>query len=101
MALSGAGRKKIYDKTAKLIIDLEFQDKLSLEEMNFLLNFLDLIYFGKIDTETVKFLRIWAENNSDSEIDEIIKATLVGDGLKDPQNLSKNIAIIKELLGQE
>ena len=89
--------KKLYDKTAKTIVDLKYKKKLTEEEMNFLLTLLDMVHFRLANQELLSVLAQWVEKEIDPEIDEIIKATLVSNGLEQA-SLPKNLEIIKELL---
>jgi hypothetical protein len=90
-------KKRVYDETVSLIADLGFRNKISIEEMNFLLNLLDIIFF-KPESDFKNILKQWADSNSGSEIDEIIKATLLATDISDSSSLQQSAQLIKELL---
>ncbi|MDD4562779.1 MAG: hypothetical protein PHW39_06860, partial [Syntrophomonadaceae bacterium] len=63
--------KRVYAESVSLIADMGFKDKLSIEEMNFLLNLLDVVIVKKEQPRLIQTLKNWMNTNEGSEIDEI------------------------------
>lgn len=91
-------RKKIYAESASMIADMGVRGKLSVEEMNFLLNLLDVVVVKKDQPQLIQTLRNWVETNESSEIDEIIKATLLAVDFTDKESMEQCLQLVKELL---
>lgn len=91
-------RKKIYDESVTLIADLGFKQRISFEEMNFLLSLLDLIFVHQDNPEITATLRQWVRTDNGSEIDDIIKATLMATDLNDQAAVQECMRAIAELL---
>lgn len=90
--------KKVYDETAQAIFKLFSQNAVTENEMRFLLNLLDLILVKKEKSDFIKVIQDWLEQNSNSDEDEIIKATLLNIDFSNQTALNHDIGIIKELL---
>lgn len=92
-------RKKVYDAVASLIFNLHMQQgKLSREEMHCLLTILDLTVMGKKDHGLISLLKEWKSNDIDSEIDDIVKATLLKIDFTNIDSQKRNIETIRDLL---
>jgi len=91
-------KKKLYDETVSLIADLGFRNRISFDEMNFLLTLLDLIFINKAEKDLITTLKKWVQTNNNSEIDEIIKATLLATDLRVPEAQAKCMEAVLELL---
>ncbi|MGI5912259.1 MAG: hypothetical protein ACOX6E_06755 [Syntrophomonadaceae bacterium] len=91
-------RNKVYDESVSLIADLGFRNRINSMEMGFLLTLLDLVFVNKAKPELITALRKWYKTNNGSEIDEIIKATLIATKLNDQESLDLCIRTIEELL---
>lgn len=89
--------KKVYTETASAIFKLHSKNMLSEAEMGFLLNFLDLVIKRK-NADLINIIRQWNNKNTTSEIDEIIKATLLNLDLSDSSSLVHCKELIEELL---
>lgn len=91
-------RKKAYDETASLITNLHFKDSLNLQEMTVLLSILDLAVLNEGQDPLIHLLKIWRQGNYDDELNEIIKATLLGIDFSDKSSIDMNMEIIRDLL---
>lgn len=91
-------KKKLYAETASMIADMGFRDKISIEEMNFLLNILDEVVVKKEQPRLIQTLKNWVITNEDSEIDEIIKATLLAADFNNQESLEQCLQLVAELL---
>ncbi|HHV16245.1 MAG TPA: hypothetical protein GXX58_06690 [Gelria sp.] len=91
-------RKKVYAESVSLIADMGFRDKLSIEEMNFLLNLLDLVVIKQEQPGLIQTLKNWVSTNEGSEIDEIIKATLLATDFNDEESIEQCLQLVTELL---
>ncbi len=99
MAAADHNRKKIYDGVAGLIFNLHMQnEKLNKEEMHCLLSILDLTVMGKNDHGLIGLLKEWKSGPVDSEIDDIIKATLLNIDYTNFDSEQRNIETIRDLL---
>lgn len=90
--------KKIYDETALLITDLFLKEKLNSEERDFLLSLLEMIIKKQDNPELFDSLKKWMKEKQESELDEIIKATVLAINFEDENSLKENMKIIRELL---
>lgn len=93
--------KRLYDETASLIADLGIRGRVSLEEMNFLLDLLELVLMKKEQRHFVQDLKQWNPGTGDEEIDQIIKATLLNNKLKDFLSRSENREMIQDLIREK
>ena len=99
MATTDNRLKKLYDSMGTMITNLYMQKgNLSREEMYVLLSVLDYTLMGKSDPSLMALLREWQTNTFDSEINEIIKATLMNIDFKKPASIAKNMEIIRSLI---
>ncbi|HEX3011755.1 MAG TPA: hypothetical protein VHQ70_06900 [Syntrophomonadaceae bacterium] len=89
--------KKVYDLTANAVLKLRSKNLLSEKEMYFLLDFLDMV-IKRQNSELINAVRDWINNDTTSEIDEIIKATLLNLELSDSSSLAHCKELIEELL---
>lgn len=90
--------KKIYDETALLITDLFLKEKLNSEERDFLLSLLEMIIKKQDNPELFDSLKKWMKEKQESELDEIIKATVLAINFEDENSIKENMKIIRELL---
>lgn len=90
--------KQIYDETATLIVDLALKQKLSGEEMYFLLNLLELIVVEKKGRPLSEALSSWLKKDVDTSLDEEIKKLLLGTDLKSEDSLKETVNNIRLLL---
>ncbi len=93
--------KKLYDGIANLIIDLERRGRISVEEMNFLLDLLELVFIEKDQRDFIDILKHWNPGQGDEEIDQIIKATLLTNDLKDFLSSDENQEMIGDLINEK
>ena len=91
-------KKRVYDESVSLIADMGFRDKLSNEEMNFLLNLLDVVVIKQDRPGLIQALKNWVNTNEGSEIDEIIKATLLATDFNDQEAVEQCTQLVTELL---
>ena len=91
--------KRLYDETASLIADLGIRGRISIGEMNFLLDLLELVLIDKDQPHFIQDLKQW--NPGTGEIDQIIKATLLNNKLKDFISLSENREMIQDLIREK
>lgn len=90
--------KKVYDESVSLIADLGFRQRISFEEMNFLLSLLDTVFVHKNNPGLTTALRQWIRDYSGSEIDAIIKATLIAADLNDQESVQQCVQAVTELM---
>lgn len=100
MSINDTNIKKIYNETASVIMKLCFDKRITEPEMYFLLNLLEYIWQGRSD-ELVKVLIEWQARNRQSEIDEIIKETLLTIDFNDNEAIRRITEIIQELLSAQ
>jgi hypothetical protein len=99
MEASDHNLKKIYDSVAGLIFNLHMQNgKLSKEEMHCLLSILDLTLMGKNDHGLISLLKEWKSGQVDSEVNDIVKATLLNIDFANFDSEQRNIETIRDLL---
>lgn len=98
MSFGDEKKKKLYAETASLIADMGFRDKLSIEEMNFLLNLLDEVVVKQEQPRLIQTLENWVNTNENSEIDEIIKATFIAADFTDAESMEQCLQLVTELL---
>lgn len=91
-------KKKLYAESASMIADMGVRGKLSVEEMNFLLSLLDIVVVKKDQPQLIQILQNWVNINEGSEIDEIIKATLVAADFNDRESMEQCLQLVTELL---
>jgi predicted methyltransferase MtxX (methanogen marker protein 4) len=91
-------KKKLYAESASMIADMGVRGKLSVEEMNFLLSLLDIVVVKKDQPQLIQILQNWVNINEGSEIDEIIKATLLAADFNDRESMEQCLQLVTELL---
>jgi len=92
-------RKKIYDDTVNLILNLHLRNNIiTKEEMHCLLSILDMVMMGKEDQGLVSLLREWQDSHPDDELRDIVHATLVNIDFSDMSSQARNIDTIRDLL---
>jgi len=89
---------KIYDETASLIADLGIRGRITIEEMNFLLNLLEMVLIKKDKKDFINIMKRWKPAQEDNEIDQIIKATLLTIDFNDQSSIEANSEVIIELI---
>lgn len=98
MSFEDEKKKKLYTESFSLIADMGFRNKLSIEEMNFLLNLLDVVAVKQEQPRLIQTLKNWVNTNEGSEIDEIIKATLLAADFNNQESLEQCLQLVTELL---
>ncbi len=101
MAADDEDRKRIYDETASLIADLGIRGRISIEEMKFLLDLLELVLVNGDKRHFIEMLKQWNPGQGDEEIDQIIKATLLNNNLNDFLSVDENQEMIGELINEK
>lgn len=96
--LAGEDFKRIYDETASVIWDLFLQNRLTAEERDFLSKLLDAVIIGKNCPSLLDVLRQWHPSQPESELDQIIKATLMAINFRDEDDLQHNVTLLQELI---
>ena len=91
-------KKKLYAESASMIADMGLRDKLSKEEMDFLLSLLDVVLVKQEQPQLIQTLRNWMKTNESSEIDEIIKATFLAVDFTDKESMEQCLQLVTELL---
>lgn len=94
-------KKKIYDETASLVVDLCVRGKLNPEEMHCLLNLLDMSVLQRDNSGLFAVLKLWLKGERDAEIDAIVKATLLAIDFCDQDSLQTNTELIKGLIAEK
>ncbi len=100
----GSGQEdifRIYDETASLIADLGIRGRISIDEMNFLLDLLELVLIKKDKRDFIDLLKQWNPGQGDQEIDQIIKATLLNVNLNNTRSVEENMEIIGVLMEEQ
>jgi len=99
MEASDHNQKKLYDNVASLIFNLHIQKgKLNKEEMHCLLSILDFTVMKKNDYGLIGLLKEWKSSDIDSDIDDIVKATLLNIDFTNSDSLQRNMETIRDLL---
>lgn len=93
--------KKLRDDTITTIVNLHLLQKITDEEMHFLLDLLDLVITGEGTGNLIPVLRTWLLQYNGSESDSIIKASLLGLNFSDQDSITRTSTIIKELLSDQ
>jgi hypothetical protein len=95
--VSGRELKKIRDDAATIIFNLHLVHKISEDELHFLLKLLDIVVNNE-ENNLLPLLHSWAKQESHSENDSIIKATLLGLDFNDPEEVARTCSILRDLL---
>lgn len=90
--------KKLYDDTATVIMDLYMTGRIGAEELHFLLNLLEAVMIKREQQELIALLKKWRPGVEHTEIDDIIKATLLALDYSDQDDMDHNLALLKELI---
>ena len=90
--------KLLYDDTASVIMDLFINGRINSGELDFLLNLLETVMIKREHSELVELLKKWQPGANQSEIDDIIKATLLAIDFKDQLNIEHNVNILRDLI---
>jgi len=90
--------KLLYDDTATVIMDLFITGRIDSSELEFLLNLLETVMIKREHSELIDLLKKWQPRVNSSEIDDIIKATLLAIDFKDQHNLEHNVNILRDLI---
>ncbi len=90
--------ESIYIRAANLIYDLNFRCRISEEEKVFLLNLLETTIYKKDKNRLIEVLKRWMAGYDSSELDQIIKETLLAVDWSDEKSLAFNTEIIDDLL---
>ncbi len=98
MSTNDTNLKRIYNETASVITKLCLDKKINEKEMYFLLNLLDLIWFEDRGNDLISSIIEWQNHNNDSELDEIIKQTLLTLDFSNDESIRKMANMIQELL---
>ncbi len=101
MSASDEDILRVYDGTASLVADLGIRGRISIEEMGFLLNLLELVLIKREHPGFVNMLRQWNPGHGDKEIDEIIKATLLNVDFTNALSIQENQDMIGELINEK
>ncbi|HNX29701.1 MAG TPA: hypothetical protein PKN87_09900 [Syntrophomonadaceae bacterium] len=94
----GNNLEQIYHQTANLIYDLFYRYRISEEEKVFLLNLLEMTFYKKDKPQLLEVLKRWNDGFNDSELDQIIKATLLAADWSDEQSFLFNTQVIADLI---
>lgn len=90
--------ESIYIRAANLIYDLNFRRRISEEEKVFLLNLLERTIYKKDESKQLEVLKRWMAGYNDSELDQIIKATLLAADWSEGESAAFNTQVIVDLL---
>lgn len=101
MSFDDTNLKKIYNRTASVIVDLCYNKKINESEMYLLLNILELIWLGSKGDDLIQALLEWQNSDKESEIDEIIKETLFEVSFDSDESLHEIAIMITELLASQ
>lgn len=98
MTINDTNLDKIYKETASVIMDLSYKKQINEVEMYFLLNLLDMIWVENKGDNLIETLKMWQNQDNPTEIDEIIKQTLLTLDFTSDDSLEEMAKFIKELL---
>lgn len=90
--------KRIYDGTAALITRQAVMNKLSHEELYFLLNLLDLVVVTNQQRPFINILHRWIKSPVSSETRIAIKNLILNTDINDATQINASIKFIEELL---
>lgn len=90
--------KKLYNETASVITKLYYDRKITESEMLFLLNLLDFIWLDNKKDDLIISIIEWLDVHNDSELDEIIKETLLTLDFTSEESIKQMANMIQELL---
>ncbi|MDD3852284.1 MAG: hypothetical protein PHD40_01350 [Syntrophomonadaceae bacterium] len=93
--------RKIYDETASVILRHAVNNRLSSEEMAFLLNLLDKVFDCTIPEAFIFVIKEFQDYDSNEELREIIKANILATDLEDDQSIKSSITEIRDLLSAQ
>ncbi|NLJ71545.1 MAG: hypothetical protein GX333_00865 [Syntrophomonadaceae bacterium] len=98
MSANEINQKKIYNETASVVTKLYYDKKLTEAEMLFLLNFLDFIWLDNKENDLISSIIEWLGLYKNSELDEIIKETLITLDFNNEESIKQMSNLVKELL---
>ncbi|MGI6435791.1 MAG: hypothetical protein ACOX0F_10615 [Syntrophomonadaceae bacterium] len=90
--------KKLYDDTATVIMDLFMTGRIDTEELHCLLNLLEAVMIKREQQELIALLKKWRPGIEHTEIDDIIKATLLALNYDDKDDMDHSLALLDELI---
>ncbi|WP_054695825.1 hypothetical protein [Syntrophomonas palmitatica] len=91
-------KKRLYDETASLVADLGLRGRITEDEMLFLLSLLDQVMIKENYPQLIQLLHKWTANQAGSEMNEIIKATVLNLEFSNPQTMQDDLELLQELL---
>jgi hypothetical protein len=94
----GEEKKRLYDETASLVVNLVINGKITRDEMIFLNNVLDEIIIKNDYPQLIILLRKWLTDKPNEEMNEIIKATLLNLEFDNPRAMQSGLELLEELL---
>ncbi|HQE23424.1 MAG TPA: hypothetical protein PLM20_05940 [Syntrophomonadaceae bacterium] len=98
MAHEEEEKKRIYDETASLITRQAVMNKLTSEELHFLLNLLDHVVITNQQRPIIDILHRWIKISVEKEINDTIKNVLLNTDFDDETQVAASIQFIEELL---
>lgn len=102
MPLHDTDIKMIYNNVASVIMDLSLNKKISENEMLFLLNLLELVWnedkLNKGNEIFINTLIQWQTSSVSTDINEIIKQTLISLDFSDEQAWANTTSMMQDLL---
>ena len=91
-------KKRVYDETASLITRLALMNRLTSEELHFLLTLLDHVFITNQLRPLINVLHRWLNSAVGQEMNETIKQVLINTDLIDETQVTTSIQFIEEHL---
>lgn len=91
-------RKQLYDELTTFIGRQTLNGALSPPESRLLLDYVDAIFFARIDGKLGQVLREWLDDDNDAECEELIFRRLLDTDIKDENSVYASETAIRELL---
>ncbi len=93
--------RKIYDETASVILQNAVNNRLSSEEMAFLLNLLDKVFNSTLPEAFLSVIKDSQNYDLNEEVKDIIKANMLATDLDNDQSIKSSVTAIRDLLSAQ
>lgn len=93
--------RKIYDETASVILQNAVNNRLSSEEMAFLLNLLDKVFNSTLPEAFLSVIKDSQNYDLNEEVKDIIKANMLATDLNNDQSIKSSVTAIRDLLSAQ
>ncbi|NLT21060.1 MAG: hypothetical protein GXY16_08695 [Syntrophomonadaceae bacterium] len=93
--------RKIYDETASVILHNAVNNRLSSEEMAFLLSLLDKVFNCTLPEAFLSVIKDSQNYDLNEEVKDIIKANMLATDLNNDQSIKSSVTAIRDLLSAQ